>query len=101
MNNSAHLPIVLQRELFHHLYILEFYDVEKRRDMDIDVVKEQYYKLAQKYHPDTGESNDKDDTEEFIKIKDSFDKIMELNKEAKELLFITEETIRIDREKRA
>ena len=89
MNNSSHLPIVLQREVYHHLYILEFQNVERRRDIDLEAVKEQYYKLAQKYHPDTGESNQKDETEEFIKVKNSFDRIMELNKESNNMLFIS------------
>ena len=82
--------MALQREIFHHLDVLEFYNVEKGRDIDIDLVKEQYYKLAQKYHPDAGESNEKDETEEFIKVKASFDRLMEINKESRDRLFITE-----------
>ncbi len=43
------------------------------------LVKEQYLKLAQKYHPDSStglsESEKSSNEENFIKIKESFDRI--------------------------
>lgn len=57
MNNIAHLPIVVQREVFYHLKMLEFKDVNTRLDIDMKLVRDQYLKLAQKYHPDSADSN--------------------------------------------
>ena len=52
VNNFSHLPVIVQREVFYHLTILEFEDVIKRTDIDMKAVRDQYLKLAQKYHPD-------------------------------------------------
>ena len=53
INNIAHLPIITQREVFYHLNVLELENVQKRQDIDMKVVREQYLKLVLKYHPDT------------------------------------------------
>ena len=54
-NNIAHLPIALQREVFYHLDCLEFKDIQKRNDIELKLVREQYLKLAHKYHPDSNQ----------------------------------------------
>ena len=79
INNICHLPIALQREVFYHLHILEFADAHKKTDMEFKKVKEQFLKLAQKYHPDGGAFADES---KFILCKDSFDRIVTLDKES-------------------
>ena len=86
----AHSPIALQREVFHHLVMLEFHLLPKRVDeMSLKTIRDQYLKLAQKYHPDAAVSEDSAPNEQFIQVKESFDRLTELNKESKGKLFIT------------
>ena len=85
----AHLPIALQREVFHHLVMLEFHLMPKRVDeMSLKVIREQYLRLAQKYHPDAS-VEDKAPNEQFIRVKESFDRLSQLDKESKGKLFIS------------
>ena len=75
--------------------MLEFVDVQKRQDIDMKVVREQYLKLAQKYHPDvtSEKSNEKYDPknndEAFVNVKESFDRITTLDKESNGQLFLS------------
>ena len=59
-------------------------------------VREQYLKLAQKYHPDSGgqQAANPDDDAKFIKAKESFDRIVVLDKESNGQLFMSLEHIR-------
>ena len=91
VNNVAHLPIVIQREVIYHLGVLEFTDVHKRQDIDLKAVRKQYLKLAQQYHPDvvadklTTKMNDM----KFIEVKSSSDRIRTLDKESNGDLFMS------------
>lgn len=88
----CHLPIALQREVLYHLNILEFKEAHKMTDMELKKVKEQYLKLAQKYHPDSGAEADE---AVFINVKESFDRIVQLDKESNGQLFISIEKIKV------
>lgn len=59
------------------------------------LVREQYLKLAQKYHPDTVQDKKtfKNNDEAFIQVKESHDKIVILNKEQNGELFLSVDAI--------
>ena len=59
-------------------------------DMELKKVKEQYLKLAQRYHPDSGAEADE---AAFIKVKESFDRIVQLDRDSNGQLFLSMEKI--------
>ena len=75
----------MQREVVKCLKILEIQSSETSEAIDIKRIKEQYLRLAQKYHPDVVANSDEHDEssaeEMFIEVKSSFDRLVELNEQ--------------------
>ena len=86
MQHIAHLPIALQREVYFHLTVLEFEKSDTQTsDIEMKVVREQYLKLAQKYHPDRSVENPEQAAANeaiFVKMKESFERLVNLDKES-------------------
>jgi len=81
------------------LNVLEFSQAQQFQEIDLKIIREQYLKLAQKYHPDVStESANGADTSEneerFIKVKDSFDRLVFLDKDSRGQLFQSAEHLR-------
>ena len=80
------MPVTMQREVVKCLKTLEIQSSETHEAIDIKRIKEQYLKLAQQYHPDViGNQDDQEEgkkaEEMFIEIKESFDRLVQLNEE--------------------
>ena len=73
--------------------MLQLTEVEEKQDIDIKLVREQYLKLAQKYHPDTSDQSNQEQVsaneETFIRVKESFERLVFLDKDSKGQLFVS------------
>ena len=76
----------------------------KQKEITLKTIREQYLKLAQKYHPDAvkgGEAKAQTEEQEeaFIQMKESFDRLVELDKDSKGKLFVSAEMLREEEKK--
>ena len=72
----------------------------KQNEITLKTIREQYLKLAQKYHPDaTAKAETEEQEEAFIQMKESFDRLIELDKDSKGKLFVSAEMLREEEKK--
>jgi hypothetical protein len=79
-----HLPLEMQKEVFACLSALECKDITKKKDLDMVFVKQQYFSLAQKYHPDMRIEKS---AEKFIVVQKAYDRLLELDSQSEGRLF--------------
>jgi curved DNA-binding protein CbpA len=75
----------MQSEVTQLLDLLEFTS-QNRDNVDFDTVKAQYRMLAKKYHPDTSSTPS---TTAFIKITKAYDRLVILDQQCSQRLFLT------------
>mmetsp|Transcript_9424 Transcript_9424/g.11544 ORF Transcript_9424/g.11544 Transcript_9424/m.11544 type:complete len:87 (-) Transcript_9424:890-1150(-) len=81
------MPEVMKIEVLDCLSQLEITPEKAAQSINIKAIKDQYLRLAQRYHPDVLAASQEDDREEkveeiqekFIKVKEAFDRLVELN----------------------
>ena len=85
------MPTLMQHEVLHCLKLLEISPEKTAQSINIKLIKDQYLKLAQMYHPDVmasrigdGREGQEDDEaedieERFVEVKEAFDKLVEIN----------------------
>ncbi len=84
------MPTLMQQEVLQCLNLLEISPEKTAQSINIKLIKDQYLKLAQMYHPDVmasrigdGQEEQGDDAvdieERFVEVKEAFDKLVEIN----------------------
>ena len=87
MSAFSRMPKHHQDEVLASLLTLEIAAENTRRQIDVRHIKEQYLKLAQKYHPDVlarreiADADEKAFHDKFVQVKTAFDRLVELNDE--------------------
>lgn len=89
LNNCTHLSSVVQQEVFRNLTLLEFDIPHLRLDINMKAVKDQYLKLAQKYHPDRSSSGSGKEDKAFIDAKAAYDRVVAMDRDFKGGLFVS------------
>ena len=95
----SHNSIKIQGEIYASLLVLEIKSPETDPHLDLRMVREQYLKLAQRYHPDltqvdiTSELAIKND-EKFVAVKEAYDRLVELNTKSNFRLFIPKKVLK-------
>ena len=76
----------MKSEVLECLFQLEIKPEKSEQTINIKAVKKQYLELAQRYHPDVlaaqaefDEEKILEEQDKFVKIKEAFDRLIELN----------------------
>lgn len=88
LHTFAHLPTAMQREVFSLLRSLEFESPDQNADIDFRLVREQYLKLAQLYHPDMQHV---ESAQKFLVVREAYDRLLELDQQSEGRLLLNTE----------
>ena len=87
-NVFTRMPELMKIEVLECLSLLEIKPEKTAQSINVKAIKKQYLELAQRYHPDVLAAQAEFDEEKilklqdkFVKIKEAFDRLIELNSE--------------------